>query len=196
MPLPGLAPPCQAAEVSADAGVAGPLPEVDEPVHVVPHRPEWAEQGAELARSVAQALGPLARDVEHVGSTAVRGLVAKPVLDLAVAVDVSRWSSAVELLAGLGFQDLGEAGVASRRYLRRRFEQPWANVHLLEPGGPLWTDALLLRDHLRARPEAVERYAAAKLAAARQHTGLLDYSAAKAGAVQQALSEAREDRCP
>lgn len=167
--------------------------DVDEPVSVVPYRPQWVRAGGELVAAVARVLGPLAQDVEHIGSTAVPGLAAKPVLDLAVAVAPPHWPAAVDLLAGLHLHDLGEAGVPGRRYLRRRSERPAANVHLLEPHGPLWVDGLLLRDHLRAHPEAARRYAAAKARAAREHPALLAYSAAKAGVVQQLLAEARAE---
>lgn len=167
---------------------------MDEAVAVVPHRPRWADQGAGLVAVLARALAPHARDVQHVGSTAVPGLAAKPVLDLAAAVTPDRWPVAVQRLLELGFQDLGEAGVTGRRYLRRRASLPHANVHLLAPGGPLWTDVLLLRDHLRARPEAAARYGAAKREAADRHPRLLAYSAAKAAVVEQLLAQARGER--
>ncbi len=101
-------------------------------------------QGNEQARAVARALVGLTCEVQHV---AVRpGLAAKPVLDLVVAVAPSKWPRAVERLAGLHFQDLGEAGVPGRRYLCGRTTKPAANVHLLESDGQLWTDNLLLRE--------------------------------------------------
>ncbi|MEU6967423.1 GrpB family protein [Kitasatospora aureofaciens] len=77
--------------------------------------------------------------------------------------------------------------------MRRRDERP-ANVHVVELGGPLWTDNLLFRDHLRAHPEEAARYARAKREAAGATGRLLAYSAHKAATVAELLARAREAR--
>ncbi|WP_332452337.1 GrpB family protein [Microlunatus flavus] len=165
--------------------------DVDEAIEVVAYRPEWADQGLALTRQIWRSLGTGVADVQHIGSTAVPGLAAKPVLDVGVALAKARWPSAARLLEGLGFTDLGAAGVEGRRYLRRRDRLPSANVHLLEPDQSLWSDNLLLRDYLRANPSAALRYETRKRDAARCYPTLLSYSAAKDEVVRELVAEAR-----
>lgn len=166
--------------------------DVNEAVDVVAYKSEWADQGLVLAQQIGRLLGGDV-DVQHIGSTAVPGLAAKPILDIGVALPGSRWLSATLLLRESGFEDLGEAGVVGRRYLRQRETPPRANVHLLAPDGHLWLDNVMLRDYLRGNPEAAGRYAKAKIDAARQHPMLLSYSAAKDEIVRQLVAEARSE---
>lgn len=164
---------------------------LDEPVVVVAYEAAWAEQAGQAVQELTAALGDLVGDVEHIGSTAVPGLAAKPVLDFAAAVKPQEHARAAALLAQHGFEDLGEAGVPGRRYLRRRLPPPAINVHLMAPGGALWLDNLVLRDHLRSSPDDAAAYEAGKRAAAAEHTSLLSYSTAKAELVQALLTAAR-----
>ncbi|MFF2075307.1 GrpB family protein [Kitasatospora sp. NPDC058162] len=171
-------------------------PELDEPIHVVPYDPTWAALGRALAERLAAGLRGLpgavggAVEVEHIGSTSVPGLAAKPVLDVQVGCAAGDVEAVAGHVRGLGFEDLGESGVPGRRYLRRRSEQS-ANVHVVALGGRLWADNLLFRDHLRAHPEAAARYARAKREAAGATGRLLAYSEHKAATVAELLAEAR-----
>jgi GrpB-like predicted nucleotidyltransferase (UPF0157 family) len=164
----------------------------DEPISVVQHDADWARQGNEAVAEVRDALGDLTRQVEHIGSTAVPGLAAKPVLDIAAAVDVARHEEAAARLSARGFEDLG-AAAPGRGYLRRRKPRPAVNVQLMTWRGPLWSDNLLIREYLRANPDAAAMYARSKRAAAARHPTLLAYSAAKAAAVERLRAEARAD---
>lgn len=98
----------------------------------------------------------------------------------------------IHRLQGLGYQNLGEAGVPGRIYLRLRGVEPAFNLHLLERGGAHWITNLALRNLLRSNPEAGARYAAAKARAlASSDARLLGYSAAKAPLVTELLALAR-----
>ncbi|ARF79604.1 GrpB family protein [Kitasatospora aureofaciens] len=170
-------------------------PDLDEPIHLAPYDPAWAALGPALADRLADGLWGLgvAAGAEHIGSTSVPGLAAKPVLDVQIGCAPGETDAVVGHVRGLGFEYLGEAGVPGRHYLRRRDDQP-ANVHVVELGGPLWADNLLFRDHLRAHPEEAARYARAKREAAGATGRLLAYSAHKAAAVAELLARAREAR--
>jgi len=161
---------------------------LDEPVTLSDFDPGWESLAAGEAARLQGALGPDAR-IEHIGSTAVPGLLAKPVVDLLVGV--------ADLAAPLRLPDYeacGEAGVPGRLYFRRRGPASF-NAQVVVRGGPLWTDALLLRDYLRAHPEESARYAAAKrtVLAAGANT-LLRYSAGKAPLLAELLAAARSFR--
>ena len=168
------------------------LERVDEPVSVVEHDPGWRERAAVLAEELQQVL-PVGATVEHVGSTAVPGLAAKPIIDLLVGVrgDAQR-QAAVAALVAAGWEHLEEAGVAGREYLRSRAERADANVHVVQYKSGLWQDNLMLRNYLRRDSAARERYAEAKRAAVRDAPTLLAYSAHKAAMVQRLLAQAHD----
>ena len=128
--------------------------------------------------------------MEHIGSTAVRGLAAKPVIDMLIGVPPGRATAVAQRLVAHGWTHLGEAGVAGREYLRRRAGQH-ANVHVVEHGSRLWQDNLLLREYLRRDADARRRYATAKRRAAQEAPTLLAYSEHKAAVLSQLLDEAR-----
>ena len=129
----------------------------------------WVERFGAWAPRIAAALGDafdggVLLDLEHVGSTAVPGLLAKPTLD--VIARVHPWplpDASARALVALGFVDRGEHGLPGRRY----FTHGGHDVHLHVVGleGDHWTRHLALRDLLRADPSARARYARAKRAA-------------------------------
>ena len=125
--------------------------------------PAWPEDAQRLAESIRSALGPDALAVEHIGSTAVPGLLSKPILDLAVLV--RRDADTTERLTMLGYEFRGDAGaegglvfVLSDRPLHRI-----AHVHVVSDGDPQWSRYLAVRDRLRADPTARAAYAELKL---------------------------------
>ncbi|HWN71964.1 MAG TPA: GNAT family N-acetyltransferase [Haliangium sp.] len=163
----------------------------NEPIHVAAHDPAWPRAFAEEAPALARVMPDGAR-VEHIGSTSVPGLVAKPIVDIQVGVaeplDEARFAA---VLAPLGYESMGEAGVPGRLYFRRRGPQSF-NVHVVDLGGVLWRDNLALRDYLRAVPGAAERYGQHKRAvAAAGANDLSSYSRGKAALVEELIAEAQ-----
>jgi GrpB-like predicted nucleotidyltransferase (UPF0157 family) len=104
------------------------------------------------------ALGGTVAAVEHVGSTAICGISAKPVIDIAAAVleiaDAARWVAPLE---GLGYEYRGEHGLPGRHYFTRG-EPRTHHLHVVELGGKFWRDHLLFRDHLRRHPHVAKEY--------------------------------------
>ncbi len=162
---------------------------LDEPVQVVSPDPRWSELAAEEAARVRAALPDA--EVEHIGSTAVPDLDGKPVIDLLVGVRELPPS-----LRLLEYEPLGDAGVPGRLYFRKRGPVSF-DAQVVELGGALWRDALLLREHLKAHPEERERYAARKreIVARGIHTQLR-YSEEKAGLLLEMLERARRRASP
>jgi GrpB-like predicted nucleotidyltransferase (UPF0157 family) len=169
--------------------------ELDEPVHVQEWDRAWQASAAAIVVECRAALGEQALAVEHIGSTAVPGLAAKPVIDVLVGVRRGRQTAVAEQLSAHGWTLLGEAGVQGREYLRRRAGQH-ANVHVVEHGSALWRDNLALREYLRRDPDARQRYAAAKRQAVREAPTLLAYSERKAAVVEGLLEEANQASLP
>ncbi|MFD6274805.1 GrpB family protein [Streptomyces sp. NPDC060209] len=165
--------------------------DLDEPIHVVAYDPAWAETGHALVRDISRQLVWASADVEHIGSTSVPGLDAKPVIDVQVGCASAHIPAVVEDIQRLGFEHLGPAGVPGREYLRRRSEPP-ANVHVMERDGQLWKDNILFRNFLISRPDLARRYARTKREAADQASTLLAYSALKARTITEIMAAARQ----
>ncbi|MFF4188894.1 GrpB family protein [Streptomyces sp. NPDC001691] len=171
------------------------MADLDEPIILAPYAPAWAALGQELAQQVSSVLRGMPVAVEHIGSTSVPGLDAKPVIDIQVGCQPVDASTAVERVKELGFEHLGESGVPGREYLRRRSGQP-TNVHVVEKDGRLWNDSILFRDYLRTHPDAAARYARVKHSAAREASMLLAYSELKASALTEIMNAARNGGHP
>jgi GrpB-like predicted nucleotidyltransferase (UPF0157 family) len=158
--------------------------------------PRWPADAAELARDLADRLAPwLVGTIEHVGSTAVPGLPAKPVLDLMAPVrDLGDAADAEPALAPSGWV-LVPAELDERPW-RHLFVLPdgdrrRAHLHLVEPTHPKWAATLAFRDTLRRRPELAGEYAALKRAAAGAHRHDREaYTDAKSAFVEAVLADA------
>jgi GrpB-like predicted nucleotidyltransferase (UPF0157 family) len=167
--------------------------DIDEPVRLVEYDAAWPGMFAAERRRIIDAVSLGEERIEHIGSTAVPGMPAKPVVDMMLGVD--RLPPTHDLLARLGilgYQNLGEAGVPGRVYLRLRGGEREFNLHVMERGGAMWRDNLALRELLRADPEARERYSRGKAGAMHAGGGRLQaYSDAKKPLVAELLAVAR-----
>jgi GrpB-like predicted nucleotidyltransferase (UPF0157 family) len=137
-------------------------------------------------------LGERAKAIEHIGSTSVPGLAAKPILDIMIGVAGELVAGLVDdALVRLGYDALGEAGVPGRLYFRKRGPVS-VNVHVVVFGGSHWHNNLAIRDYLRTHPEEVAEYAEHKRQViAGGGSTLLAYSERKAGFVAALLERAR-----
>jgi GrpB-like predicted nucleotidyltransferase (UPF0157 family) len=132
--------------------------EIDEPIHLSPYDSRWPALFQAEERRLSVALPPDIA-IEHIGSTSVPGLIAKPIVDIMIGTPAHHDVPAVRgLLVSLGYEDMGEAGVSGRVYLRRR-TGPAFNAALVEWAGPHWRTNLALREYLRTHPEAALNYA-------------------------------------
>ena len=151
-----------------------PVPAPEDSTFIAAYDPAWRHRGGALAEELRAALTPRAIRVDHIGSTAVPGMAAKPVLDLQVSVvDLDEAAAAFdEPLAALGFsrrpyeRDHVPAGCAdpphrwAKRYWnRRRPAGSDVNLHCRLAGSPNERLALLFRDWFRTHPQAVPAYA-------------------------------------
>ena len=155
----------------------------------------WAAQYAAMAAELAAVFGNAVTAVEHIGSTAVPGLVAKPVIDIAArAVSLEVASGKDSQLADLGFRHEPAGPPGRRTYTKTRAGVLTSNLHVFP--AEVW-DTLnqrILRDHLRATPDAVRRYSELKRRLATQGLAGLDYTAAKTTLIQELTDDARRLR--
>jgi GrpB-like predicted nucleotidyltransferase (UPF0157 family) len=139
-------------------------------VTVVPYDPRWAALFDEASLEIAHALGPAILAVHHVGSTSVRGLHAKPILDILVSIpDFSRGLALVSPLAGLGYEFRPAEEIPDRHYFRRlRGSVRTHHLSLAEPSSHHHRVTIAFRDVLRASPSLAAEYGALKLRLAGQ----------------------------
>lgn len=154
-------------------------------ISMTDYNPEWPRQFAELAVVLRHHLGRLDIDIQHVGSTSVPGLAAKPILDIDLIVpDPQTSHRAIGLLAGLGYIHRGDLGVPGREAFRRESAGvphtpesrgwPEHNLYLCLRGCPSVENHLQLREYLRAHPVEAAEYAALKRSLAVRHADDMD----------------------
>lgn len=166
-----------------------------EPVRLVEADPFWADLARRLRADLAHRLEPwLDGDVQHVGSTAVPGLAAKPIVDLmAPVVSVSESSAADGPLHAGGWHLVPPE--LDQRPWRRFYVLPQdstriAHLHLVERDSDRWWRTLAFRDALRAQPQRADAYAELKRALAREHRDDREaYTAAKAEFIERVLQD-------
>jgi GrpB-like predicted nucleotidyltransferase (UPF0157 family) len=136
-----------------------------EPVEIVEYDPAWPGQYERERDLIADALGDLAAAIEHVGSTAVPGLGAKPIVDIMVGVrSLAEGEKCVGLLEELGYEYKGEFGIPGRLYFRRLTDGNRSHqIHMVEIGSDFWERHLLFRDYLRENPREARDYYELKL---------------------------------
>ena len=137
---------------------------LDEPIHLSEYNPEWPIQFRAEAQRLSLRL-PADLSIEHIGSTSVPGLVAKPIVDIMIGTEAHHDVEAIRsALVDLGYEDMGEAGVPGRIYLRLRSTSCF-NIALVERGRSLWISNLAFRNHLQRSQRARDQYAQIKIEA-------------------------------
>ena len=170
---------------------------VTKDIVVVDHDPAWAVSFAQLRDRMWVAIEPHAVRVDHIGSTAVRGLAAKPIIDMDIVVtDESKVRPVIQALRPLGYQWRGDLGVEGRQALRYLADDlPEHHLYVVVDGNRAHQDHVLLRDLLREDAEARERYGSLKRQNVELAAGDMDrYIALKDELVRELLTRARAAR--
>jgi GrpB-like predicted nucleotidyltransferase (UPF0157 family) len=162
-----------------------------DPIEIVSYDGVWPQRFVVWKTRLAEALGGTGRRIEHVGSTAVPALAAKPVIDIQISVeDLEAESGYVPQMEGLGVQ-------LRSRDLEHRYFRPFSgmprevHVHVCSLGGEWERHHLLFRDYLRANAAAREAYVISKeLAANRWSDDRIAYTEAKDDQIRELMSAA------
>ena len=165
------------------------------PIRVVPSDPAWAVRFEEERVQLERLLAPwLSGGVHHIGSTAVPGLAAKPILDMMAGVaDLAAAQPAIAVLERHGWTHAPHRPEAYWFYRPRTSVeyQHTHHLHLTQPGSPLWLERLAFRDALRADRSLRDEYQALKQHLAHRHRDDGDaYTADKRAFVARVLASA------
>jgi GrpB-like predicted nucleotidyltransferase (UPF0157 family) len=135
-------------------------------IEVRDYDPNWPVLFDEECARLRGVFGP-AVTIEHIGSTSVPGLAAKPIIDLLVGVQslAEAKSTCIEPLLALRYTYIPgyETWLPAELFFRKGIPGPWTHhVHVMEQSNPRWQDHLLFRDYLRAHPETADAYGSLK----------------------------------
>lgn len=158
-------------------------------VFVVDYDPAWPERFERERGLIAGALGDLALGIEHIGSTAVPGCAAKPVIDIMIGLRaLAEGDRCVAPLEAIGFEFRGDGGIEEHLYFRRGMPRTH-HLHMVERDGSYWVGHLAFRDLLRSSSQLTQEYGELKkrLAAA-YRTQRVEYTEAKTPFIEAALS--------
>lgn len=169
-----------------------------EGVLLKPYDPQWPALYETARAEIASCIGPHILRIDHVGSTSIPGLSAKPTID--ILVGVRNWNEAritIAPLADIGWGYVGEHGIPRRHYFRRGTVRGRRthHLHMLETTHPEWNAMLAFRNYLRGHPDAAADYERLKLDLARRNLDGPGYQEAKAPFIQGILERARST-CP
>ncbi len=141
-------------------------------IQMVPHNPEWRQAFRQEAEQIAAALDEDVVTVHHMGSTAIPGIYAKPVLDMLLVVrSVEALDEKQSEIEALGYEARGEYGIPGRRFYHRDNSQGdrTHQIHAFKVGSPQIARHLAFRDYMIAHPKAAQEYSDLKRELAAKH---------------------------
>lgn len=167
--------------------------EIDEPVHLISYQREWKKIYESEKTLLISVFSGQAIEFEHIGSTSIEGMIAKPIIDIMIGLRSLDIGEVLEKqLNDLGYAGFGEAGVPGRLYYRKRKDTD-INLQITRWKSLLWEENILFRDYLRNHPEDANKYAEIKrLTFSKGVITLLKYSDEKSHVIQEIMNRARK----
>lgn len=137
---------------------------------VVPYDDVWLEMYEKEKNIMLDILGNIIIDIQHFGSTSIKGLSAKPIIDIMIVVnDINYIDEYNHIMESNGYSVRGENGIEGRRYFVKFAQDNSGNhthhIHIYQKGNPHISDELMFRDYLRINNEALKEYERVKIAA-------------------------------
>lgn len=143
-------------------------------VRVEDYDPGWPDAFEGLRAAIWPAVSDIAISIEHVGSTAVPGLAAKPVIDLDVVVRADQVATGITRLTALGYEHRGDLGIPDREAFAQPAGSPRHHLYLCPSNSEALANHLAVRNHLRAHPQAAHAYGELKQGLARRFADDID----------------------
>lgn len=146
-------------------------------VEVVPYDPQWKVEFNRIKDQLLSYVGDLIITIEHVGSTSIEGLAAKPIIDLDLVMDsYDVLPQIIERLEQYGYEHQGNLGIEGREAFRRRHPDEFMKYHLYvcPKDGQGYLEHIAFRDYLQSNPAALQEYAEIKQRLAEQYRNDID----------------------
>lgn len=162
-----------AAETDVSQGLAGvfALGLREGKVQLVPHNSLWRTYFDLESQRLYAALGSYVKEIRHIGSTAIPGIYAKPILDIMVGlVAIADVRHCEKLLTTLGYIYEGEQAISGWHFFKKKAgDLTTHHLHIVEWGGSYWVDHVLFQEYLFRHPEVAEAYENLKLVLEKKH---------------------------
>jgi GrpB-like predicted nucleotidyltransferase (UPF0157 family) len=168
--------------------------DLDEKITIAPFNAEWEAMYQKESQRIQKKLENPSIIIEHIGSTAIHHISAKPIIDIMIGIqDIKHPESVINKLIELGYAYFGEANVPGRLYFRRRGKANF-NIALCQYKGEIWINNILFRDYLRAHPNEAKLYGKIKENAIESGIDtLLKYSETKQNFINKIIAKAKKD---
>jgi len=163
-----------------------------EPIVIVDYDANWSSQYEQEKSRIIDALGNSVADIQHIGSTSVPGLAAKPIIDIILGLEkVPPLLTQSINLEALGYLYYGEFGIPGRHYFRRGMPRTY-QIHAVQVNSDFWQRHILFRDFLRSHPQAAQQYETLKRKLAAEFRNERDrYTDNKTPLIEQLLIQAK-----
>ncbi len=142
-----------------------------EPIEIHPYNPQWPQEFSEIGKNMRRALGEIALRVDHIGSTSIPGLAAKPIIDIQISVEsLEPVEPFLTPLEKLGYYwRKGKKYEKTKRYFRETQGMRRTHVHVRKLGSWHQQFPLLFRDYMRVHKQDCEKYESVKRELAQQY---------------------------
>jgi GrpB-like predicted nucleotidyltransferase (UPF0157 family) len=128
-------------------------------VEVQLYNDQWSAKFEEEAVHLQNVFGSEIQKIHHIGSTAVKGIQAKPIIDMMIEVyDIKRIDTYNAQMIAVGYKPKGENGIGKRRYFQKGGDNRTHHVHIFEIGSPNIERHLAFRDYLRSNGDIAKMY--------------------------------------
>lgn len=160
-------------------------------VNLSSHNEQWHQLFSEEKARIKETIRKHIIEIEHIGSTSICGISAKPILDMAVSIKkYSDGVNCVKPLENLGYEYRSENGISGRFYFVKG-EPRTHHLHMVEVNSDFWKSHLLFRDYLRKNPAIAKEYDNLKRSLAKKNAENRDaYFEGKANFIENVLREA------
>ncbi|NQX71688.1 GrpB family protein [Paenibacillus alba] len=133
---------------------------MEKPVVIEEYNEEWSFKYQQEERGIKEILGVIAIAIEHIGSTSVPGLGAKPIIDFMVGInDLKEVEKFIEPLSKIGYEHVYHKEFPNRRFFRKgQWRAGTHHLHIYNYGSEEWKNNILFRDYLRTHPDVLKQY--------------------------------------
>lgn len=133
-------------------------------LEIAPYNPAWTNMFKNEAQALKEVLSAEIISIDHIGSTSVPNLYAKPIIDILITVkDISKLDNYNNMLAEMRYEAMGENGISGRRYFQKGRDDRTHHLHVYEKGNQHVHRHLAFKDYLINHPNEVEDYGQLKL---------------------------------
>ncbi|USK71201.1 GrpB family protein [Peribacillus asahii] len=169
---------------------------MDREITIEDHNSNWSKEFEEEKGELKKILADKVISIEHIGSTSVDGLGAKPILDIAVGVnDLEVVDNVIEPLKKIGYEFVYHKEFPERRFFRKgQWRAGTHHLHFYKFQSEHWNNQILFRNYLRNNPDALKEYNQLKVNLAEKYRfDRVSYTEAKAPFIQNVLKKAKKE---